>query len=126
MTVDFIKRQKFSHSGCLVFILYFKRYNSSVGPQLSGADTDILKRGFPTKDKGRVPTICPHSNALIGQKKGGVPTPRTPLDLPMVLGSKEWKELSLFVFFKLENLYQYDTICDHVSDEEGVGLLSLF
>ena len=40
---------------------------------LPGADPAILKRGFPTQDKrgGGVPTICPHSNALIGQNKGG-------------------------------------------------------
>ena len=39
-------------------------------PALSGADPAILKRG--------VPTICSHSNALIGQKKGGFQPPEPP------------------------------------------------
>ena len=42
-----------------------------------GGSSHFKKGGFPTQDKGGIPTICPHSNALIGQKKEGVPTPGT-------------------------------------------------
>ena len=40
---------------------------TSIRSLVAGEDPAILKRG--------VPTICPHLNALIVQKKKGVPTP---------------------------------------------------
>ena len=44
---------------------------------LPGADPAILKRRVPNPGQRGVPITCPHSNALIVQKKG-VPTPGTP------------------------------------------------
>lgn len=37
---------------------------------LQRADLVIFKRGVPNQDKGVNPTICPHLNALIVQKRG--------------------------------------------------------
>ena len=50
----------------------------------SGADPAILKRVVPKPGQRGVPTVCPHSNALIGQKRGGSNPWNSPLDPPMI------------------------------------------
>ena len=56
---------------------------------LNRADQAILKRGVPNPgQKGGVPISCPHSNALIVQKKGGFQPRKPPPPLYLRLGNE--------------------------------------